>query len=98
MRVSPCKISQFYYVIYSGLSAMVRFVNSKEERSHVGSLNFFVSAIASDSRLCTRLFPLPLGFFLNGDQLLPDRNHVKIPDRSRYYRTELKTILTETKE
>lgn len=98
MLFAPWKIAQFYYVIYSALSAMVRFVNSKEELKHVGSLNFFVSAIVSDSRLCTRLFPLPLGFFLNGGGLLPDRYHVKIPQKSRYYRTELETILTETKE
>lgn len=97
MRFAPWKITQFYYVIYSGLSAMLRFVDSTADRTHIGSLNFFVSGIVADSRLCTKLFPLPLGFFLNGDKLLPDRDHVKIPSQSRYYRGELNLILTETR-
>jgi hypothetical protein len=97
MRFAPWKIVQFYYVIYSGLSSMLRFIDSTAERTHIGSLNFFLSGIASDSRLCTRLFPIPIGFFLMEDKLLPDRYHVKIPVQPRYYRGELGLILSDTR-
>ena len=97
MRFAPWKITQFYYVIYSGLSGMVRLVNSKRPLPHVTTLNFFVSAIVSDEKLRTKFFPIPLGLTLSGTTLLPDTDHVKLPSPEEHYRSKIQECLERTR-
>ena len=97
MRFAPWKIVQFYYTIYSGISTMLRFVNSKKIRSHNTALNLFVSEIVSDKRIRNRLFPAPLCFVLKGEQLLPDPNSISISRLARSYCSELVTCLVSTR-
>lgn len=97
MRFAPWRISQFYYTIYSGISSMVRFVNSKPMPSHTTTLNFFVSAIAADERLRTKLFPIPLGFILKEGGLIPDSDHVHLRRRAPGKLRDLRECLESTR-
>jgi len=97
MRFAPWKIAQFYYTVYSGISAIVRFVNSRKYLSHNATLNLFVSEIVSDKRVRARLFPAPLCFVLRGEELLPDPSSIAISRLARSYCSELVTCLRNTR-
>jgi hypothetical protein len=74
----PWKISQFYYSIFSALSAIARCINSSENiKGHERMINYFTSQILTKPGLCVNLFPPPFCFVLtNEGSIYPEFKNV----------------------
>ena len=70
MKFSPWKIIQFYYSIYSGISAMTRCINNQEKIGHKKMINIFTHNLLTRKELSKKFFVSPFCFVLNRKRVL----------------------------
>ena len=71
MKFAPWKIIQFYYVIYTASSAIVRCYDNSEQLSHVKVMNILTSNIIMQPKLGIRFFVPPFGICVKKGDFAP---------------------------
>ena len=69
LKFAPWRLIQFFYVIYTGLSAIVRCFDNRPRLKQNAALNAFTDEMIIKPP--TRLLPVPLCFYLQGGVINP---------------------------
>lgn len=71
MKFAPWKIIQFYYVIYTASSAIVRCYDNSEQLSHGKVMNILTSNIIMQPKLGIKFFVPPFGICVKNGKIAP---------------------------
>ena len=71
MKFAPWKIIQFYYVIYTASSAIVRCYDNSEQLSHGKVMNILTSNIIMHPKLGIKFFVPPFGIYVKNGKITP---------------------------